>query len=54
MNFWAALDHKIQYKFPGEDIPQEVANELYDISMQARELDQRMVLLNDIMKKYKN
>lgn len=54
MNFWAALDHKIQYKFTGEEIPQEVANELYDISMQARELDHRMVLLNDIMKKYKN
>lgn len=54
MNFWAALDHKIQYKFPDEVIPQEVSDELYDISMKARELDNRMVLLNDIMNKYKN
>ena len=53
MNFWAALDHKIQYKFPDEEIPQEVSDELYDISMKVRELDNRMVLLNDIMNKYK-
>lgn len=53
MNFWAALDHKIQYKFPSEEIPSEVADELYDISLKARELDSRMVKLNDIMNKYK-
>lgn len=54
MNFWAALDHKIQYKFPSENIPQEVADELYDISLKARQLDSRMVELNDIMNKYKD
>lgn len=53
MNFWAALDHMMQYKFP-KDIPQEVADDLYDISMKARDLDQRMVELNEIMNKYKN
>ena len=31
MNFWAALDHKIQYKFTTEEIPKEVADEMYNI-----------------------
>ena len=54
MNFWAALDHKIQYKFSGEEIPSEVSDELYDISLKVTELDNRMVTLNEIMKKYKD
>ncbi len=53
MNFWAALDHKIQYKFPS-DVPQDVADELYDISLTVKNLDNRMVALNDIMNKYKD
>ena len=53
MNFWAALDHKIQYKFPSE-VPQDVADELYDISLTVKNLDNRMVALNDIMNKYKD
>jgi putative GTP pyrophosphokinase len=53
MNFWAALDHKIQYKFPS-DVPQDVADELYDISLTVKNLDTRMVELNDIMNKYKD
>ncbi len=54
MNFWAALDHKIQYKFSGKEIPQEVSEELYDISLKARELDNRMLHLNEVMNKYKD
>ena len=53
MNFWAALDHKIQYKFPSE-VPQDVADELYDISLTVKNLDSRMVELNEIMNKYKD
>lgn len=53
MNFWAALDHKIQYKFPSEEIPQEVAEEMYNISMNVRELDDKMLFLNEIVNKYK-
>lgn len=53
MNFWAALDHKIQYKFPS-DVPQDVADELYDISLTVKNLDTRMVELNEIMNKYKD
>lgn len=52
MNFWAALDHKIQYKFPSV-VPDEVAKELYNISLNVRNLDTKMVSLNDIMNKYK-
>lgn len=54
MNFWAALDHKIQYKFSDNEIPQEVSDELYDISMNVRELDNRMLHLNEVMNKYKD
>ena len=54
MNFWAALDHKIQYKFPSDDIPSEVADELYKISLTVRDLDSRMLYLNDVMNKYKD
>ena len=52
MNFWAALDHKIQYKFP-EEVPEEIADELFRISLNVRELDNKMLLLNEIMNKYK-
>lgn len=52
MNFWAALDHKIQYKFPKE-VPEEIADELFRISLNVRELDNKMLLLNEIMNKYK-
>lgn len=53
MNFWAALDHKIQYKFPSSEIPQDVADELYNISLNVRELDSKMLYLNEMMNKYK-
>lgn len=53
MNFWAALDHKIQYKFTTEEIPKEVADEMYNISLNVRELDNKMLLLNDMVNKYK-
>ena len=32
MDFWASLDHKIQYKFP-KNIPEEVKRELYNCSL---------------------
>lgn len=54
MNFWAALDHKIQYKFPSTNIPKDVADELYNISLNVRELDNKMLYLNEMMNKYKN
>lgn len=53
MDFWASLDHKIQYKFDGSSIPEDVKNELYNYSLAITELDNRMMNLNELMKKYK-
>lgn len=53
MDFWASLDHKIQYKFDGDTIPDDVKNELYNYSLAITELDTRMMKLNELMKKYK-
>lgn len=52
MDFWASLDHKIQYKFESS-IPDDVKQELYDYSLTIKELDKRMMTLNELMKKYK-
>lgn len=52
MDFWASLDHKIQYKFEG-DIPDEITDKLYQYSKTIKELDNQMMNLNDLMKKYK-
>jgi len=53
MDFWASLDHKIQYKFPKE-IPEEIKNELYNCSLSIKALDKKMQILNEIVNKYKN
>lgn len=53
MDFWASLDHKIQYKFDDSAIPDDVKNELYAYSLAITELDTRMMKLNELMKKYK-
>lgn len=52
MDFWATLEHKIRYKFSGV-IPNEVATELYNCSLEVKELDNKMFVLNEIMNKYK-
>lgn len=52
MDFWASLDHKIQYKFPN-DIPNDVRTELFNCSKDIRNLDKKMAALNNIVNKYK-
>lgn len=52
MDFWASLEHKIKYKFDGE-IPEEVTKEVYDCSLEVKELDNKMYKINEIMNKYK-
>ena len=52
MDFWASLDHKIQYKFPN-DIPDEIKKELYNCSLVTKLLDNKMQSLNEIVNKYK-
>ncbi|MDD3241965.1 MAG: GTP pyrophosphokinase family protein [Bacilli bacterium] len=51
MDFWAALDHKIQYKFPME-LPLEIEKEMYNCSLDIKELDRQMLTLNEIVSKY--
>jgi putative GTP pyrophosphokinase len=52
MDFWASLDHKIQYKFPNK-IPEIVRNELYNCSLSVKSLDKKMLALNEIVNNYK-
>lgn len=52
MDFWASIDHKVQYKFPSE-IPEEVKKEMYNCSLDIRKLDEKMYQLNEIVNKYK-
>lgn len=51
MDFWASIDHKVQYKFPSE-IPEEVKKEMYNCSRDIRKLDEKMQQLNEFVNKY--
>lgn len=51
MDFWASLDHKIQYKFPNE-IPEEVKEKMYENSLIIKKLDNQMMHLNEAVQKY--
>ena len=46
MDFWASLEHKINYKFEG-NAPAYIKNELIECSKRASELDRRMLSLNE-------
>ena len=46
MDFWASLEHKIQYKFEG-DAPSHINTELMECARMVAELDARMLQLND-------
>ncbi|WP_130837437.1 GTP pyrophosphokinase [Lachnoclostridium sp. Marseille-P6806] len=46
MDFWASLEHKIQYKFPGE-VPEHIQEELLENARMVAELDARMMRLNN-------
>ena len=48
MDFWASLEHKIQYKF--KEIPEEVKKEMYHCSLDIEALDEKM----NELKKYVN
>ena len=51
MDFWASLEHKLQYKLP-ENIPVYLRRELYSCSEEVKSLDTKMQHLYDIVKKY--
>lgn len=52
MDFWASIDHKIQYKFA--EAPKDVQEELYQCSLDIKALDNRMNQLNKIIKQYES
>ena len=51
MDFWASLDHKLQYKLP-EDIPVYLERELLSCSDEIKIMDLKIQNLYDIVKKY--
>lgn len=51
MDFWASLEHKINYKFEG-NAPVFIQNELIECSKIISELDARMLMLNEEVLKY--
>ena len=51
MDFWASLEHKIQYKFPGE-VPEKISEELLDCARTVSELDHKMLRLNQEIAEY--
>lgn len=52
MDFWASLDHKIQYKF-SDVVPEEIKKEMYNCSLAIKTLDRKMLGINEIVNKYK-
>lgn len=46
MDFWASLEHKIQYKFTG-DVPSSIAEELLECAHMVSNLDEKMLSLNN-------
>ena len=46
MDFWASLEHKIQYKFEGE-APARINEELMECAQMVSELDDKMLSLNE-------
>ena len=52
MDFWASLEHKINYKFEG-NAPDSIKRELVECSKMVSDLDERMLSLNEEVTKYK-
>ena len=53
MDFWASLEHKIQYKFVG-DAPEYITRELKECADLVTALDGRMLELNNEIQKYQD
>ncbi|MBO7357832.1 MAG: GTP pyrophosphokinase family protein [Lachnospiraceae bacterium] len=53
MDFWASLEHKINYKFEG-NAPEEVRAELVECAHMVSILDDRMLLLNEEVQRFGN
>lgn len=51
MDFWASLDHKIQYKFE-EKIPADIMQEMHNCALDINNLDQKMMRLNESVQSF--
>ncbi len=51
MDFWASLEHKMNYKFES-NVPEHIKKELYDCAKMVSDLDDRMLKLNEEILKY--
>lgn len=49
MDFWASLEHKINYKFEG-NVPEHIGSELVECANMISDLDERMLELNEEIK----
>ena len=50
MDFWASLEHKINYKFEG-NVPQHIKEELVECAQMITDADTRMLHLNEEIQK---
>ena len=48
MDFWASLEHKINYKF--DNVPDYIQEELFECAKMVSELDEKMLSLNEEVK----
>ena len=51
MDFWASLEHKIYYKYEGEDAPEHIQKALIQCASMVSDLDQEMLALNEEIQK---
>lgn len=52
MDFWASLEHKMNYKF-AKNAPEEISHELFECAEMVAELDERMLAINEKIQQYK-
>lgn len=50
MDFWASLEHKMNYKFD-KNAPEEIRQQLYECSQMVAVLDEQMLLINEEIQK---
>lgn len=53
MDFWASLEHKMNYKFD-KNAPEEISQELYECAQMVSVLDERMLAINEKIQEYNN